>query len=163
MPRPRPPHLQRRITRHFAWYVRRGRGPCIRIRGAYGSPEFEVPASINRRPERSYGLLSDIRNPPCGRDFRRRLKASARTSTSVFARRREKSRIRPSPKRPSSRAETGGNQRPSRETLIRGSLAYRNAGAACFRYPALHRASARRCSGARPSAKTLQASYSAWP
>jgi integrase len=24
-----------------AWYVRRGRGPCIRIRGAYGSHEFE--------------------------------------------------------------------------------------------------------------------------
>jgi integrase len=42
MPRPRPPYLQRHVTRHGkeAWYVRVGRGPLIRIRGNYGSPEF---------------------------------------------------------------------------------------------------------------------------
>lgn len=42
MPRPRPPHLQKAITRHgkVAWYVRFGRGPKIRIKGEYGSPEF---------------------------------------------------------------------------------------------------------------------------
>jgi integrase len=42
MPRPRPPHLQRHVTRHGkeAWYVRVGRGPLIRIRGDYGSAEF---------------------------------------------------------------------------------------------------------------------------
>jgi len=42
MPRPRPPHLQRQVTRHGVvnWYVRIGRGPKIRIKGIYGSPEF---------------------------------------------------------------------------------------------------------------------------
>ncbi|WP_291854762.1 tyrosine-type recombinase/integrase [Bradyrhizobium sp.] len=43
MPRPRPPFLQRAVTRHgrVAWYVRRDRGPRLRLRSAYGSPEFE--------------------------------------------------------------------------------------------------------------------------
>lgn len=42
MPRPRPPHLQREETRHgqVSWYVRKGRGPRIRIKGEYGSAEF---------------------------------------------------------------------------------------------------------------------------
>lgn len=42
MPRPRPPYLQRRVTRHgkIAWYVRVGRGPLIPVKGVYGSPEF---------------------------------------------------------------------------------------------------------------------------
>lgn len=44
MPRPRPPYLQRERTRHgeTVWYVRRGDGPRIRIRGEYGSPEFNA-------------------------------------------------------------------------------------------------------------------------
>lgn len=44
MPRPRPPHLQRHVTRHgkTVWYVRLGRGPRIRIRGAFGTAEFEA-------------------------------------------------------------------------------------------------------------------------
>jgi integrase len=43
MSRPRPLHLQRDVTRHgkVVWYVRFGRGPKIRIRGVYGTPEFE--------------------------------------------------------------------------------------------------------------------------
>jgi integrase len=43
MPRPRLPYLQRHTTRHgkVAWYVRRGRGPLLRIRAAHGTPEFE--------------------------------------------------------------------------------------------------------------------------
>jgi hypothetical protein len=43
MPRPRPPRLQREISRdgRAAWYVRRGRGPRIRIR-ADRHPEFEA-------------------------------------------------------------------------------------------------------------------------
>lgn len=43
MPHPRPPHLQRQITRHgkAVWYVRIGKGPRIRIRAQYGSPEFD--------------------------------------------------------------------------------------------------------------------------
>ena len=42
MPRPRPPCLRRQITRHgnAIWYVRRGEGPRIRIRGEYGTDEF---------------------------------------------------------------------------------------------------------------------------
>jgi len=42
MPRPRPPYLQRHLTRHgkVIWYVRVGRGPLVRIRGEYGSDEF---------------------------------------------------------------------------------------------------------------------------
>jgi integrase len=42
MPRPRPPHLHLERTRHgeVVWYFRRGKDKRIRIRGAYGSPEF---------------------------------------------------------------------------------------------------------------------------
>lgn len=44
MPRPRPPHLQRETSRHGkpVWYVRIGGGPRIRIRAAFGTPEFDV-------------------------------------------------------------------------------------------------------------------------
>lgn len=44
MPRPRPPHLQREITRHgrVVWFVRRGKGPRIRIHAAPGTPEFDA-------------------------------------------------------------------------------------------------------------------------
>ena len=42
MPRPRPPHLLREITRHerAVWYVRVGKGPRIRIRAEYGTEDF---------------------------------------------------------------------------------------------------------------------------
>ncbi len=41
MPRPRPPYLQREVTRHgkTLWY-RRDKGPRIRINSAFGSAEF---------------------------------------------------------------------------------------------------------------------------
>jgi integrase len=44
MPRPRPPHLHRQVTRHgqTVWYVRIGKGPRVRIRAAFGAPEFDV-------------------------------------------------------------------------------------------------------------------------
>ncbi|EJW12763.1 Integrase [Rhodovulum sp. PH10] len=44
MPRPRPPHLHREATRHgrIVWYVRVGKGPRIRLRAAFGTPEFEA-------------------------------------------------------------------------------------------------------------------------
>jgi integrase len=44
MPRPRPPRLQRQISRHgrAVWYVRRGHGPRVRIRAEFGTPEFEA-------------------------------------------------------------------------------------------------------------------------
>lgn len=66
MPRPRPPHLQRQITRHgkAVWYVRVGHGPRVRIRAEYGTPEFDeeyraafasTPAKKSAAP--SYGSL----------------------------------------------------------------------------------------------------------
>jgi integrase len=44
MPRPRPPFLRREVTRHGAvvWYVRRREGQRIRIRAAFGTPEFDA-------------------------------------------------------------------------------------------------------------------------
>jgi integrase len=44
MPRPRPPHLHRQVSRHgkTAWYVRIGKGPRIRMRAAFGTPEFDA-------------------------------------------------------------------------------------------------------------------------
>jgi integrase len=53
MPRPRPPHLHKQITRHskIAWYVRIGKGRRIRLRAVYGSDEFRVEydAAVNGR------------------------------------------------------------------------------------------------------------------
>ena len=42
MPRPRPPHLVREVTRHdsVVWYVRVGQGPRTRMREPYGSEAF---------------------------------------------------------------------------------------------------------------------------
>jgi integrase len=44
MPRPRPLHLHKQITRHnvTVWYVRIGKGKRTRIRAAYGTPEFQA-------------------------------------------------------------------------------------------------------------------------
>jgi integrase len=44
MPRPRPPHLQKETTRHgrTVWYVRVDRGPRIRIKAEFGTPEFDA-------------------------------------------------------------------------------------------------------------------------
>lgn len=44
MPRPRPPHLQRQVTRHgkAVWYVRVGKGPRVRMRAEFGTPEFDA-------------------------------------------------------------------------------------------------------------------------
>ena len=44
MPRPRPPHLHRQVTQHgkTVWYVRIGKGPRVRIRADFGSPEFDA-------------------------------------------------------------------------------------------------------------------------
>lgn len=44
MPRPRPPHLHRQVSRHgkTVWYVRIGKGPRIRLRADYGTPAFEA-------------------------------------------------------------------------------------------------------------------------
>jgi integrase len=44
MPRPRPPHLHRQVTRHVktVWYVRIGKGPRTRISAPFGTPEFDA-------------------------------------------------------------------------------------------------------------------------
>jgi integrase len=59
MPRPRPPHLQRQVTRHgkAVWYVRIGRGPRIRIKAEFGTPEFdtEYQAAISGTPRPKKG------------------------------------------------------------------------------------------------------------
>jgi hypothetical protein len=56
MSRPRPPHLQREITRHgnAVWYVRVGRGLRVRIRADFGTPEFdaEYRAALSGVPTR---------------------------------------------------------------------------------------------------------------
>jgi integrase len=56
MPRPRPPHLHRQVSRHGkpVWYVRIGKGPRIRIRSAFGTPEFdsEYQRAISGLPTR---------------------------------------------------------------------------------------------------------------
>jgi hypothetical protein len=59
MPRPRPPHLHRQVTRHgkTVWYVRVGKGNRVRIRSDFGTPEFdsEYQAAVagNARPVRA--------------------------------------------------------------------------------------------------------------
>jgi len=63
MPRPRPPHLQRQVTRHgkTVWYVRVGKGRRIRIRAAFGTTEFDdhYHAAITAQPRPSLkGSLS---------------------------------------------------------------------------------------------------------
>jgi integrase len=54
MPRPRPPHLQREVTRHgrVVWFVRIGKGPRTRIRAQFGTPEFdtEYQAALTSHP-----------------------------------------------------------------------------------------------------------------
>jgi integrase len=57
MPRPRPPHLQRGISRHgkVIWFVQMRRGaPKIRLREEYGTPAFEAAyqAAISNAPIR---------------------------------------------------------------------------------------------------------------
>src|SRR4051812_5240361 len=44
MPRPRPPHLHREVSRHgrVVWYVRVGKGPRVRLKAEFGSPEFDA-------------------------------------------------------------------------------------------------------------------------
>lgn len=59
MPRPRPPHLHRETTRHGkpVWYVRIGKGPRVRLRAAFGTPEFdaEYQAAVEGKPRAAKG------------------------------------------------------------------------------------------------------------
>lgn len=66
MPRPRPPHLHREVTRHgkAVWYVRVGKGPRIRLRADFGSPDFELEyhsalsGKLRAREEATAGTLA---------------------------------------------------------------------------------------------------------
>lgn len=67
MPRNRPPHLLREVTRHdtVVWYHRIGEGPRTRIRGEYDSPEFKAAyraaengTPIEPPPKASKGTLT---------------------------------------------------------------------------------------------------------
>jgi len=69
MPRPRPPHLHRQVTQHgkTVWYVRIGKGPRIRMRAAFGTPEFDaeyqaaivgLPARQTAKDDRPTGTLA---------------------------------------------------------------------------------------------------------
>ena len=65
MPRPRPPHLHRTVTRHkkIAWYVHVPGRKRVRIRAEFGSPEFAEeyaaavdpnrPAPVGKPPKKS--------------------------------------------------------------------------------------------------------------
>jgi hypothetical protein len=59
MPRPRPPHLQRQITRHgkAVWYVRIGKGPRTRIRAEFSTAEFDIEyqAAVSGAPRPNKG------------------------------------------------------------------------------------------------------------
>lgn len=57
MPRPRPAHLHREITRHgrAVWYFRDDKGPRIRLRSDYGSAAFdaEYQAALEGKPRQN--------------------------------------------------------------------------------------------------------------
>jgi integrase len=62
MPRPRPPHLHREISRHgkVTWCVRIDKGKRVRLRADYGTPEFtaEYHAALTSQPRRTCGPAS---------------------------------------------------------------------------------------------------------
>jgi integrase len=71
MPRPRPPHLLREVSRHgtVRWVVRVGHGPRVTMPGEYGSSAFmacyhaavrgEAPAPKSRADEKSLRFLAE--------------------------------------------------------------------------------------------------------
>ena len=105
MPRPRPPYLQKQITRHgkVVFYVRRGDGPRIKTRAAYGTPEFMAEyqaACIGRtvalaqgrvREAKSWWLIRRYRESsawaslaPATRDQREKFTATSRGRPATF-------------------------------------------------------------------------------
>jgi hypothetical protein len=117
MPRPRPPHLHRQVSRHGkpVWYVRIGKGPRIRIRSAFGTPEFDaeyqaavagLPALQSAKDDRTASgtlawlVLSATARLAHGRPSRWQRDGSGRTSSSVSCNRLADSRSARSPRRP---------------------------------------------------------------
>src|SRR5262245_61891826 len=67
MPRPRPPHLcngRLPSTGKTVWYVRVGRGPRVRIRAEFGTPEFDAEyqraLSGNPRPSKAGAAVGTL-------------------------------------------------------------------------------------------------------
>ena len=62
MPRPRPPHVHRQVTRHgkTVWYVRVGKGHRVRLRPEYGSPEFDAEYQAALGADSAYGSASNL-------------------------------------------------------------------------------------------------------
>jgi integrase len=62
MPRPRPPRLHRETNRHgkTVWYVRVGKGSRARIKGEYGSPEFESAYQVAASGEKPVGRAGTV-------------------------------------------------------------------------------------------------------
>lgn len=66
MPRPRKPHLHRERNRHgvHVWYVRKGQGPRFRLRGEYGSDEFNAQYELaiqGKLPKRGQATAGTLR------------------------------------------------------------------------------------------------------
>lgn len=89
---PRPPHLNREVTRHgkVLWYVRIDKGPRIRV-ADYGTPEFEAsyqkaqrvmvgPPEPSQGPERWPGSLLAIEKQTHGQLSHWQPGANGRTS-----------------------------------------------------------------------------------
>jgi hypothetical protein len=59
MPKPRPPSLHRQVSQHgrVCWYVRIGKGPRVRLRAEFGSPDFhaEYQAALLAKPRHAKG------------------------------------------------------------------------------------------------------------
>ena len=95
MPRPRPPHLHREITRHgkAVWYVRLGRGARIRLWADFGTPEFDEEYQAALVGQRKSG-----RNGPAagtlGWLIERYRETSAWTELSVATRRQRENILR---------------------------------------------------------------------
>ena len=66
MPRPRKPHLHRERNRHgvHVWYVRKGQGPRFRLRGEFGSDEFNAQYDLaiqGKLPKRGQATAGTLR------------------------------------------------------------------------------------------------------
>jgi len=68
MPRPRPPHLQRQVSRHgkTVWYVRVGKGKRIRIRAGFGSSEFDAEYQAAVAASARRGQVTPATGPATG-------------------------------------------------------------------------------------------------
>ena len=120
MPRPRPPHLQREITRHgkAVWYVRVGHGPRVRIGPITGRQSLMpniVPLLLALLPEmprrRELARMADralSRDEPSGPHFPLRHGVGAITFSCTSSKLLGMNHTRVSPKPRSVREKKGG-------------------------------------------------------